>query len=247
MLHRVIAALFAVLLAAPAAALAVEAAPAEPPKEQPKAPPPPPPPPADADAALTAKIGALYKGKVVRFDPRTLYLELLYEFKDEKEAGDFALSDWAFGGRKGSLKVADGGLRLLKTHQVALVPGRFSSVTAAVDFAMLTSGGEAAACLTVCSDGAGNFFEIVGLYHGNASLQKCSAGGFSWLGRTVPSPFARDRRGSMGIGFANGQIRAPVGNQALEAKDAQFTAGQVGLRAYEGDVEFRNLRIAGTL
>ena len=224
------------LLAAPlpgrAGACAAEAAP----KDEPLDP-----------AALTAKVNALFKGKVVKFDAKTLALELLYEFKNEKEAEDFTLSEWAFAGKKGSLKVADGGCRLLKSNQVALVPGRFATVSAEVDFTLLSEGDQAAPCLTVCSDGAGSFYEIVGLYVKEAYLQRCLGGGFLPLGKSEPSPFAKERRGSMSIRFEKGRLTATVGKSAFEAEDASLAAGQVGLRAYETDVEFRNLRISGVL
>jgi len=45
---------------------------------------------------MTARVKKLFRGKIVKFDPRTLAIELLYDFEDPKQLEDFELmaGDW---------------------------------------------------------------------------------------------------------------------------------------------------------
>jgi Protein kinase domain/Galactose oxidase, central domain len=69
---------------------------------------------------MLAKVQKLFHGKVVKFDPKTLMVELLYDFSDEGQLEDWCLSD------QSAWKIAAGRLQATKTPSVSTMLSKAS-------------------------------------------------------------------------------------------------------------------------
>ncbi len=197
---------------------------------------------------MLAKVKKLFHGKVVKFDPKTLRVELLYDFEDKKQLQDWKLSEWAWRGKTGgSVKVEKGVLHMLRTGRYILLRGKYTSVSARVDFAV--AGGRDAAALLVCADGSGNFFHLFGIEGGKRAYRaRCVAGKLSGaLPPVKSSPFATAKSGWISLRYGNSHLKGRVGALAFEGDDNAHSCGQVGFLAPDTDASFDNLRIVGQL
>jgi hypothetical protein len=202
------------------------------------------------------RVRALFKGKVVSFDPKTLQIELFYDFEDVAQVKDWCRSKWYLD-KGGTLLVSGGKLVLARTWMQALTRAKFTSAAAKVNFTV--AGGTRGVTLVVCADGEGSHYELCGLWREegstrwNCQLLKYVKGKapLGELGKAWPvrrSPYAKSGRGTLLLSFEDGRVTGKVGEVLLAARDNELRAGSVGVWAYDaGRATFDNFRVAGRL
>jgi eukaryotic-like serine/threonine-protein kinase len=196
---------------------------------------------------MTARVRKLFKGKVVKFDPKTLEIELFYDFEDAGQIEDWKLSEWAYGGQSGgTLNIQDAALRVNRTGRFALLQGVFGSVSASVDFRVFGGAGWAGLC--VCADSRGNQYNVWGLAPpARAFLDMKTKGSPRALTPSRMSPFATSKAGRIQLSYRDGALKGSVGDLIFKADNPTHALGQVGFYCYDTDVAYDNLRVTGKL
>jgi hypothetical protein len=194
----------------------------------------------------TGVVQRLFRGKVAGWNPKTLAVELLYDFQDLGQLGDWRLSDRTASNTAptGSLSIVGGRLCLRKVNRNAFLRGRFVSVSVEAHVAITSA---SLVGLTVCDDGMRNSYCLVGMYGSRAYLEKLYLGKHATLGAAGASSLAKAKHGSMALAFSNGRLKGRVGDVEFEAADTSYVSGKVALRAPGGDVSFDNIRVIGQL
>jgi eukaryotic-like serine/threonine-protein kinase len=196
---------------------------------------------------IVAKVGKLYHGKVVRFDPRTLSIELLYDFETPRQIRDWELSIFAAGKLLGpGLELAQGRLHLNRGGRGALLSGMFRSMSISADF--MVHAGKGNCALLVCADNRGNWYNLFGKQESNKSgIERYTAGKQQTLGKTPPSPFAGTNKGRISLSFSEGKLTGTVGGLRLSALDKTYPYGRVGLWSFDTRTSYDNIRVTGIL
>jgi serine/threonine protein kinase len=216
---------------------------------------PPDPDPAPKTTLLAQRLRKLFHGKVKSLDPKTLRIDVSYDFSTADQVKDWRKSEWYLE-KGGKLQIRDGKLYLSRTRMQALTRAQFTSVAVRVEFAV--SGGTGGATLVICADGKGSHYELCGRWRPKGMPWQCQLlkyvngkAPLKELGKKWPqkrSPYARTTRGVMTIRFSDGKLRGKVGNVVLDADDNQLKSGSVGVWAYDtGQGTFDNIHIVGTL
>jgi len=196
----------------------------------------------------TKTVRKAFKGKVLKWDPKTLAIELAYDFSDEGQMDDWAMSGWLaprsvtgqLAGGQGSLKLTGSGGYAF--HKAPLDDG---SIKATVT----VSGGEKSPSCLVCADETGNFYSMTGHYKGEAFLESCNGGtDFKYHSAKTPCSIGGGRPIQISLGReGSGKLVGRVGRLRLSSDPVPARAGHVALRAYNTDAIFKDVRIKGRL
>jgi hypothetical protein len=190
----------------------------------------------------------LYRGEVAGFDPKTMEIELAYDFENPDQVKDFF---FGLGRRgkptRGSVKVDKGMLHPGKGYGFALLKGVFLSVSVTVDYIVLE--GDRGGCLHVCDSAKGgdNYYLAC---RENARLGKHVEGTHKYLSTVdLPEAVATARRGTMKFSRVGSLVKGQIGGVVVEAKDMSHSSGHVGLGMAGGhaEVAYDNLRVTGVL
>jgi hypothetical protein len=213
-------------------------------------------------------IGQHFKGRLLRFDPETFEVELLYDFSDESQAQDWFLGKGiACEDAEGDavVEVCDGALHVANTGaQCVLLRGVFTTVSVQADFETATEEGTVA--LLVCSDTKGSSF-VVWRGEGAEHISICVNGEMtgSLVSRNYPPVSGPESRGSMSLGFKEvrsrrgpregdydkmSRLRGKLGDRVFTVGHAgkpTLNSGHIGLDVLGGHAVFDNLRVTGVL
>jgi Protein kinase domain len=198
---------------------------------------------------VVARVRKLFKGKLVKYNPRTRLIELHYDFNDKAQLADWTLSSFAAGNVAGrDVKVERGQLQMNTTGRCVLLKCLFrSAMSISGDFQL--RGGQGDCALLVCADEQGNYYNLFGLQAGKSSyMERYVKGKWKPLGKArQQSPYASTRRGKVSFTYRNGQLSGRVGSVPFSAKDATYPFGRVGFWAFSSQVAYDNVRVSGVL
>ncbi len=196
---------------------------------------------------VVARIRRLYHGTVKSFDPKTLTIEIFYDFSSPDQLRDWEASTFAAGNLKGApLDLGQEKLHLNKSGRCALLKGLFRSMSISADF--IVHAGDGNCTLLVCADDRGNWYNMFGVQQGgDCYIERYIAGKWKGLGPTPKSPFAAAKKGSMSLSFADGKLTGRVGSVILNAEDQTYPYGRVGMWAYNTHVSYDNVTVRGVL
>ncbi|MHC4200581.1 MAG: LamG domain-containing protein, partial [Planctomycetota bacterium] len=191
-------------------------------------------------------IRRLFKGKLLKWDPKTLRIELAYDFSDQGQAADWTMSKYiVWGGAPRGFTVANGSMELMGSgkyvfHKPSLIE---ASIEAS---ATVTGGANSPGCL-VCADESGNFHCLTGHYQGKAFLESCK-GGVTFSDHSPRTPYAiregTPTRISLGID-RGGRLTGSVDKLSFSSDPVPTLSGHVGLRPFRSNVAFKDVRIKG--
>ena len=193
------------------------------------------------------QVAACFRGKLVSYDPEGLAAEVLYEFSNPEEEKDWKLA--GPGRKQGDRLVVRSGRLFVSGEQVwALAPGIFTTVAAKADFALIGNSSTDAA-LAVMTEGLRGACNFYGLEGGRFTcLEKRAGAKAEKLGRSIPSPFARRRRGRIGLACGNQRLAGYIGSKSVAgARDASIASVQVGVFTRRSMASFDNITVSGNL
>jgi hypothetical protein len=201
----------------------------------------------DSPEGMATKVRRLFKGKLVRFDSRTMDIELLYDFGDPAQLADWRTSSgWGSGNTKplvdkGALSMP--GMARYLLHSARLTMGKLSA-----RFDATSGRGQGIVTLMVCADGRSKYYGLFPLTRWkSAALSRGLARGERRLGQYRPSPFAGPRKGSATLEFGGGRVKGTVGSEVFDVEDKTHTSGHVALSAHGTWALFDDVRIVGRL
>ncbi|MHC4252072.1 MAG: PA14 domain-containing protein [Planctomycetota bacterium] len=191
-------------------------------------------------------IRGLFKGKLLKWDPRTLAIELAYDFSDEGQAADWAMSSWVlWGSVPRGFTVANGSMELMGSGNYVF--HKASLVEASIEASATVTGGWNSPGCVVCADESGSFHSLAGHFLGKAYLESFK-GGTSYTDRTPRTAYSiregMPTRISLGID-RSGRLAGGVGELRFSSDPVPGRSGHVGLRAFRSNAAFRNVRVKG--
>lgn len=186
----------------------------------------------------------VFKGKVVRFDAKSLQIELTYDFQDAEQQGDWIRNTYPSSQLpKSTLKVADGVFRFVDVEQPVRMKAPLTGVAISAECESKTA--IINARLHVNCDARGIGYAIT-FGKGRCTLEKTQTYRPMVLAeRRFPRASAVTRL-ALSIMYGNGMMKGQAGRLTMTAKEAEYASGHVALSA-SGAVGFDNVRIRGVL
>ncbi len=195
---------------------------------------------------ILARVKQLFKGRVIKYTPKTAEIEIFYDFSDPRQLEDWRLSSWGSGST--APRIEGQRLRLPKLNKYLHIDARFETVTIRTDFDATVEKSGGYVTLLAAASGHGDWYALFPLINGQkAALAKCNEGRETLLTKVKPSPCAQTRRGSMSLQVERGRLTGYVGKMRFTAEDNSFAAGYAGLCSLRTDVHFDNVRVVGRL
>ncbi len=184
-------------------------------------------------ALRPAAVQALFKGKVVRFDPATMEIELAWDFADPAQVGDFSA--------RGKPDLGKGRL-VLKDKDGLSFPRAFASRLKVTCDATCTGAG-AGAANSHLDLAIGSPSDLVALCRTGDNIvslwQKSGAAGHTQVGANRPSLEAACANGTYSASAGGRQIHEPI--------PLRGTLLNFSINSYSATATFRKLRATGTL
>jgi eukaryotic-like serine/threonine-protein kinase len=201
---------------------------------------------AGSPEVMLARVQQLFRGKVVRFDPRTARIELFYDFSDPGQLDDWRLSTWGRG--TVAPRIEKQRLCMPGLNRYVYLDAFFTSATVRAGFDASRKSGGGFVTMLAAADGGGNFYGLFSLSAWKSTaLIKCIKGGERELVPRRPSPCAGPKIGAMSLQVEAGRITGYVGKMNISAEDRSLSGGYVGLAAMGTDVSWDNVRVIGKL